>query len=419
MRKLQVFGVKACIFIFAFIFCFYFVSAIRINEVMADPSDNPSDEWIEIYNPEKIEINLTKLNLVLSDNFSTIKNFSINSSEIINDTYFLIIGRNFNLSNDFSNITYFKVSEVLSGGYFLKNGNYSLRLYYTNLSYEVNYSSQNGKSFQFCNGTWIWAEPTPGFENNCSQKSECIPNWTCTNWSTCINGIQTRNCTDLNGCENLSGKPKEIQDCDEEQTLPEIYLELEYQKEVENKNEFEVEVNAYNLKNESYDIKVWIEFNDSIISETYHEKDDKWKGGNYYVNNLFYGPGNETETLKLRIKEKYEDIYGNAKIKARIRKTDGNDYVSEIEEEIEILEKNEEIKKEKIEENEKTNKMVEEETEGIVELKNQIIKLNNPKHINTQNYVYKSKTQLIREYAIYGFSLFCIFVIIVLLIKRF
>ncbi len=47
------------------------------------------------------------------------------------------------------------------------------------------------------------------------------------------------------------------------------------------------------------------------------------------------------------------------------------------------------------------------------------IQLNNPKNIKSYTVrEYKSKTQYIKEYAIYGFALFCVFVIIYLLIKR-
>ncbi|HKL23971.1 MAG TPA: hypothetical protein VJ912_01415 [Candidatus Nanoarchaeia archaeon] len=41
----------------------------------------------------------------------------------------------------------------------------------------------------------------------------CEQNWTCTNWSECINETQTRDCTDENKCGNTSEKPKEIREC--------------------------------------------------------------------------------------------------------------------------------------------------------------------------------------------------------------
>ncbi len=41
----------------------------------------------------------------------------------------------------------------------------------------------------------------------------CTPNWSCTEWSECINNSQTRICTDLNSCNDLSDKPSETQSC--------------------------------------------------------------------------------------------------------------------------------------------------------------------------------------------------------------
>ena len=41
----------------------------------------------------------------------------------------------------------------------------------------------------------------------------CTENWNCTEWSECINGTQTRNCTDLNNCGTTLNKPPEIQEC--------------------------------------------------------------------------------------------------------------------------------------------------------------------------------------------------------------
>jgi len=46
----------------------------------------------------------------------------------------------------------------------------------------------------------------------CSQAS-CIPDWQCTDWSACSGGIQTRTCSDANGCGITTGKPEESQSC--------------------------------------------------------------------------------------------------------------------------------------------------------------------------------------------------------------
>jgi len=46
----------------------------------------------------------------------------------------------------------------------------------------------------------------------------CIPKWFCDEWSECINGTQTRNCTDKNNCDNPNFRPIEVQEC---QSCPE------------------------------------------------------------------------------------------------------------------------------------------------------------------------------------------------------
>ena len=46
-----------------------------------------------------------------------------------------------------------------------------------------------------------------------SSISTCTPNWQCSGWSSCINGQQTRACTDSNNCGTTAGKPFESQTC--------------------------------------------------------------------------------------------------------------------------------------------------------------------------------------------------------------
>jgi len=55
----------------------------------------------------------------------------------------------------------------------------------------------------------------------------CIINWSCSNWTNCINLTQTRICEDLNNCINETGKPIEFQNCTNEtinETIPEICI---------------------------------------------------------------------------------------------------------------------------------------------------------------------------------------------------
>lgn len=41
----------------------------------------------------------------------------------------------------------------------------------------------------------------------------CEENWTCTDWSSCVNRTQSRNCSDHNQCGSTTDKPKIVRDC--------------------------------------------------------------------------------------------------------------------------------------------------------------------------------------------------------------
>jgi hypothetical protein len=45
--------------------------------------------------------------------------------------------------------------------------------------------------------------------------STCEPNWKCSNWGECVDGIVKRTCQDSNGCGVNYGKPVETKGCDE------------------------------------------------------------------------------------------------------------------------------------------------------------------------------------------------------------
>lgn len=44
----------------------------------------------------------------------------------------------------------------------------------------------------------------------------CVENWTCSDWSTCASGTQTRNCFDLNYCNTNVNQPSTMQNCTEQ-----------------------------------------------------------------------------------------------------------------------------------------------------------------------------------------------------------
>lgn len=49
--------------------------------------------------------------------------------------------------------------------------------------------------------------------NQTNQTTTCTPSWSCTDWSSCVEGRQTRTCRDLNNCGISGGKPSEEKEC--------------------------------------------------------------------------------------------------------------------------------------------------------------------------------------------------------------
>jgi hypothetical protein len=46
-----------------------------------------------------------------------------------------------------------------------------------------------------------------------SRSSSCPPVWECSDWGECVNGVQSRTCTDTASCTIESGKPAESKEC--------------------------------------------------------------------------------------------------------------------------------------------------------------------------------------------------------------
>jgi len=346
------------------------ISSVRVNEVMANPSrcDDNHCEYIELY----------------TDNPTNLTDWAINTgtNNISFNFYledYLIITRNKDsFINNFS-VNEDKVIELVIG---LHNTNKDTIFLFNNNSELIDDFTYNdttaGISWQYCSGNWFERNPTPGLPNNCTTEQ------------------------DDNGNTG-----------DEEE--PEIYLEIDWNDEdIINGQEFEVEIKAFNLKDEPYDLKIWIEFkeNDTVISDRYDAEGEEWKSGRYYIEDLFEGDGNETEDIKLRIREDYKDFYGRAKIFFKIENGEENDKY------IDILEKEEEDEK---------DENIPEVLESIqtAPITGSVIKLGTSKvsteteDIKTQdNIVYESKTELIKKYAIYGFALLCVGICVLLGFKR-
>jgi len=352
------------------LFLVVLVSAeVRINEVELNPEGSDSgNEWIELYSNS--EINLTGFKIINNDNES------INLSQNINGYYIISFQ-----------------------GQFLDNSDERLFLYNSsNLVFETPLISDSGndnKNWQYCNGNWSFVYMTKNHENNCSSAQNNPP-------------------------QNTSNT--------EQTSDSKISVKIEFDEdEIINGDEFSIDVKAKNLKNEKYNLKIWIkkEDNDNIISERYGEDSSgkkAWKSGNYYAYDFFEGTGNKTETLDLRIKKDYADFSGDAEICFKLEGFDEDC------ESIEVLEG--ENKKQEKEDSDKNN-TEEIKTTVKISASNEIIKLGgsefkektagnndiNNKNPNN-NIIYESKTEKIKAYSVIGFAVLCLGLVILVLFNK-
>jgi len=249
----------------------------------------------------------------------------------------------------------------------------------------------------------------------------CTSSYFCGSWTTCSNNNQTRICTNTTAnCTTTTYNVTETQSCS---TNSSIYLELNWtNSEIINSDEFDIEVKAFNLLDYDYDIKIWLEFkdNNTVISDRYDENEKEWKSGTYFVAGFFSGSGNDSEDITIRLREDYKNFSGEAKILARLR--EGDDTIKDINYTINILKKAET-------DNDDSLILAVSSTDNtnISDKENEVIKLgskniketNETEDIKTEkSTIYKSKNEYIKEYAIYGFAILCVFLIILLLIDR-
>jgi len=355
-----------------FIFWVSLVCAVRINEIMANPIDNCNDctEWIEIHTDSPVNIinwtldttgQKTNFSFYLEDflimtgnKTSFLINWNVNESKIIE-------WRGIGLSNSGDNVSLYNGSELISS------------INYPSLSANNTYSLLSNSSWIICD------KPTPGSVNSC--------------------------------------EPQTPDNNDDDEA--EIYLETSWdEEEIINGEDFEIEAKAYNLKDETYNLKIWIEFkeNDTIISDRYDEKNEEWKSGSYYVDEFFEGDGNKTEKIQMRIRSEYKNFHDEALLKAKL---EGEDYL--LEKEITVLEKeednNQNDSEDKNEEKNITKKATAQPTGSVIKLGNRS-KLQQNDTREESKIVYESNNEKAKKYAIYALNIVLIAIIILLIKKK-
>lgn len=64
-----------------------------------------------------------------------------------------------------------------------------------------------------CSSVCEWESNGGGSSTISYSKEKCTSNWACSGWSECFNGVQTRECVDLNRCSISLNTPLEIRAC--------------------------------------------------------------------------------------------------------------------------------------------------------------------------------------------------------------
>lgn len=384
---------------FIFLTCIHgILSEVIFTEIMYDANGTDTNrEWIEIYNNGSELTNLTNWKLYeqgVKHGLTLVRG----SLLLFPDEYAIIAldAPTFLVEYNKCNSTLFDSSFSLSNSgeeLVLWNGTDYLR----NITYNVSIGANgNGKSLQFYNNSWRACIPTPGKENNCSEDQ--------------IDQININN-TNQNNSENknqINTTPLEED--------KEIKINMDWDDEdIISNEEFIITVEASNLDDSNYDIKLWLEEDGKTISENYNKEDDKWKSGTYYVNEVLRGEGDDSIKLKVRLNSKYNNFSGDTKIFCRIRESESSGYIEEEKEDIEILEADNS-------ESDYTDNELNTQTDQLIlvsraisteNIESEVISLDKENSI-----IYKSKKEYIKQYALLFVVPFAIILIILLILNK-
>jgi hypothetical protein len=242
-------------------------------------------EWIEIYNPGNLTLNLSEWNI--KDNYATdeITCWNILGCSITtNANYFLIIGRNNNITEITNeSILYYYVDDTSIGNGLNDNGeniSFFNSTYNSNMSY--NYSEQN-QSWNYFNNSWFLCNPSPGIENcqaNQSQGNETMPS-----------------------------------------------ISLNFPSQIwNNLSNFSVSVNIFNFSQGFYDLKLDIKINSTYLNRFWTEQG--WSDKNSWIDNFTFVNSSNSFNLNL-INQIDSSLFGNASIQLKLRNSSGT-FESEI-----------------------------------------------------------------------------------------
>ena len=307
--------VKIKLFFVAIIFLFLIgnISAIIISEIMYNPPDSlggQKGEWIELYNPSTEDFDINGWKIADPSNHSITE-----GSLMIPANGFLVIVKSAFFDN-FSN--YYSLTNFGKAGFGLNNDGEEIQLLdstgiiHDSKIYSNDLAYKNNKTLQYCSGSWIEAEPTPGSANNCAQ--ECTPD--CSNRECGKDGCGG-NCGDCNNEENCDNGQCIVISEETNQTIPPENetsapsIELNYPSEIGLEQEFNFKIKLIGFDPGLYDVKIDILSEGNRIAKILNN--DTWKSTIYYINDIIT-PDKEKE-FSMKIVEDFKD----AEIEIKIR----------------------------------------------------------------------------------------------------
>lgn len=360
MKRGVMFGVitRVSVVLVMVIFLVIFARAVVLNEVMPHSNNSWNHEWIELYNPENQEINLSGWKI--GDKSS---NDTINSLKIPALGYALIVDDNVNKDNK----TGCQAFDVLEGscvefstiGSGLNDENETVYLYnitelVESFSWNPNIKS-SGKSWSLNISGWQICQPTPGLFNNCFGNSSNETN----------------------------------------QSNKNIIL-LNYPNQVyNNKTNFTISLDLINFSSGFYDLKIDIKNSTKYLNRFWTE--NGWSSKNSWIENFTF-INNSNFSLDLVSIIDIDDFFiGNASIQIKLRNSTNPEYLFESNiSNISIINGTIKIQENETQENNEEDK----ETNSNINIKEFPSKSRFGQEIEVETKIYKGDTS---RYALYAY----------------
>jgi len=137
--------------------------------------------------------------------------------------------------------------------------------------------------------------PAPSGGGGGSPGATCTSNWTCTRWTACSDGIQTRTCTDSEECFSQTERPLESRNCSIEGALFDLNVDI-IERELDLGEPVSTVIEILNFGTTgAFNIILDYEIIDSVGNIIYSDQETTSVGIQKQFNKIFEIPGSEGE----------------------------------------------------------------------------------------------------------------------------